>query len=98
MQDIEKTLEIYIEELYPTMWELDINQLVQPTRPHTTTTSSACPTHTTTSTSLGVRRQRHRQKDEIRGLIRQQCVGCRREQDRRAQMMKQTRELGRLPA
>ena len=38
------------------------------------------------------------EKDEIRGLIRQQVAGYRREQDKRAQMTKQTRELDRLPA
>ena len=38
------------------------------------------------------------EKDDIRALIRQQCEGYRREQDKRAQMTKQTRELDRLPA
>ena len=38
------------------------------------------------------------QKDEIRGLIERQTRQYRREQDRRAQMTKQTHELGRLPA
>ena len=38
------------------------------------------------------------EKAEIRDLIRRQCEGYRREQDRRAQMTKQTRELERLPA
>ena len=38
------------------------------------------------------------EKEEIRGLIRQQVAGYRRDQDKKAQMTKQTRELERLPA
>ena len=38
------------------------------------------------------------EKDRIRTLIQQQTVHYRRAQDRQAQMIKQTRELGRLPA
>ena len=38
------------------------------------------------------------EKEEIRELIRQQCTHYRRDQDRKAQMTKQTRELDRLPS
>ena len=38
------------------------------------------------------------EKEEIRELIRQQCAHYRREQDKKAQMTKQTRELDRLPS
>ena len=38
------------------------------------------------------------EKEKIRGLIRQQVAGYRRDQDKKAQMTKQTRELERLPA
>ena len=38
------------------------------------------------------------EKEQIVALIRQQVVGYRREQDKKAQITKQTRELDRLPA
>ena len=38
------------------------------------------------------------EKEEIVALIRQQTAGHRREQDKKAQITKQTRELERLPA
>ena len=38
------------------------------------------------------------EKEQIKALIRQQVVGYRREQDKKAQLTKQTRELDRLPA
>ena len=38
------------------------------------------------------------EKEDIRALIRQQVLHYRREQDKKAQMTKQTRELERLPA
>ena len=38
------------------------------------------------------------EKEQIKALIRLQIDGYRREQDKRAQMTKQTRELDRLPA
>ena len=97
MQDTAKTLEIYREALYPTMRELGINQLVEDNAsPHNNDTIRA--SHTHHNINIVGYRATEAQKDEIRGLIRQQCVGYRREQDRRAQMTKQTRELGRLPA
>ena len=38
------------------------------------------------------------QKEQIKALIREQTHHYRREQDKKAQMTKQTRELDRLPA
>ena len=38
------------------------------------------------------------EKEQIKALIREQCEGYRREQDKKAQMTKQTRELERLSA
>ena len=79
------------------MRELGINQLVEDNAsPHNNDTIRA--SHTDHNINIVGYRATEAQKDEIRGLIRQQCVGYRREQDRRAQMTKQTRELGRLPA
>ena len=37
------------------------------------------------------------EKEEIKALIREQCEGYRRDQDKKAQMTKQTHELDRLP-
>ena len=42
--------------------------------------------------------QRAEGKEDVRALIRTQVAGYRREQDKRAQMTKQTRELDRLRA
>ena len=97
MQDTAKTLEIYNTALYPTMASLHIDQLVE---------DNASPHN-----NEKIRESHHRhnirivgyeatpaQKEEIKACIRQQVVGYRREQDKRAQMTKQTRELERLPA
>ena len=97
MQDTAKTLEIYEEDLYPTLRRYGINHLVE---------DNASP-HNNNSI-----RQRHRdhrvnivgyeateaEKEEIKDLIRAQTAHYRRPQDRQAQMTKQTRELDRLPA
>ena len=97
MQDTAKTLEIYEEALYPTLARLGINSIVE---------DNASP-HNNQDIRDNHRRHQVRivgyeanagEKAEIVELIRAQCVHYRREQDKRAQMTKQTRELERLPA
>ena len=97
MQDTNKTLEIYEEALYPAMTKAGINQIVE---------GNASPHNNDT---IRDSHQRHGlqivgytatdiEKEEIRELIREQTRGYRREQDKKAQLTKQTRELNRLPA
>ena len=97
MQDTEKTLEIYREALYPKMRQQGLDQLVEDNAsPHNNDTIRA--SHRDHNIRIVGYRATQQEKEDIRELIRQQCVGYRREQDRRAQMTKQTREMERLPA
>ena len=97
MQDTSKTLEIYEEALYPTMARHGLNQLVEDNAsPHNN--QRIRDSHTRHNINIVGYTATDEQKDEIRALIRQQVRGYRREQDKRAQMTKQTRELDRLPA
>ena len=97
MQDTEKTLEIYEEALYPTMARLGLNQLVEDNAsPHNN--QRIRDSHTAHNIQIVGYEATAVEKDDIRNLIREQVVGYRREQDKRAQMTKQTKELDRLPA
>ena len=97
MQDTQKTIEIYEEALYPTLTRYGLDQIVEDNAsPHNNETIRA--SHRAHNVRIVGYNATDAQKDEIRALIRRQCEGYRREQDRRAQMTKQTRELERLPA
>ena len=97
MQDTSKTLEIYQEALYPTMQRNHLTYLVEDNAsPHNNQTIRD--SHHTNNINIVGYEATPAEKDQIRDLIRVQTTGYRREQDRRAQMTKQTRELDRLPA
>ena len=97
MQDTAKTLEIYEDALYPALTRFRIDELVEDNAsPHNNATIRE--SHHTHGVKIVGYSATDAEKGDIRELIRQQCVHYRREQDRKAQMMKQTRELDRLPA
>ena len=97
MQDTAKTLEIYREALYPTLRQYGLDQIVEDnTSPHNNDSIRA--SHTAHNVRIVGYSVTADEKEEIKALIRQQCEGYRREQDRKAQLTKQTRELNRLPA
>ena len=97
MQDTAKTLEIYREALYPTMRTHRLTQLVEDNAsPHNNDTIRE--SHRTHGLQIVGYHVTEAEKEEVRALIRRQCEGYRREQDKKAQMTKQTRERGRLPA
>ena len=97
MQDTAKTLEIYEQALYPTMARHGLDQLVEDNAsPHNNATIRA--SHTAHNIRIVGYEATAGEKEDIRALIRQQVVHYRREQDKLAQMTKQTRELQRLPA
>ena len=98
MQDTSKTLSIYRETLYPTLMQFGMRDIVEDNASPTTTTQSAKATVTTAHESSGSYTATAAEKEEIKALIREQCEGYRREQDKKDQMTKQTRELDRLPA
>ena len=97
MQDTAKTLQIYEDFLYPALTRLGLQSIVE---------DNASPHN-----NADIRDSHHRhhvqivgyeatedEKEQRKDLNRAQTAGYRREQDRRAQMTKQTRELDRLPA
>ena len=97
MQDTSKTLEIYEEALYPTLRQQRINFLVEDNAsPHNNQTIRD--SHHRHQVNIVGYECTEAEKEEIKDLIREQTAHYRREQDRRAQMTKQTRELDRLPA
>ena len=97
MQDTSKTLEIYEEALYPTLTRFGIDEIVEDNAsPHNNDTIRA--SHTEHNVRIVGYDATDEDKEEIRRLIRIQTHNYRREQDRTAQMTKQTRELERLPA
>ena len=97
MQDTAKTIEIYEEALYPTLTRLGLDQIVEDNAsPHNNDTIRA--SHTAHNVRIVGYTATEAEKEEIKALIRLQCEGHRREQDKKVQQTKQTRELGRLPA
>ena len=97
MQDTTKTLEIYDTTLYPTMRRFGIDQLVEDNAsPHNNDRIRA--SHHRHNIRIVGYEVTDAEKEEIRACIRRQVTTYRREQDKRAQMTKQTRELERLPA
>ena len=97
MQDTAKTLEIYNEALYPTMRRLGLNDLVEDNAsPHNN--ADIRQSHQEHNINIVGYNATAAEKEEIVELIREQTRHYRREQDKKAQLTKQTRELTRLPA
>ena len=97
MQDTAKTIEIYEEALYPTLTRLGLDHIVEDNAsPHNNDTIRA--SHTGHDVHIVGYTATAEEKEEIRQLIHEQTRGYRREQDKKAQLTKQTRELNRLPA
>ena len=97
MQDTVKTLEIYRENLYPTLQRFGLTDIVEDNAsPHNNQTIRD--SHRDNGARIVGYVATESEKTEIRDLIREQTRHYRREQDRRVQMTKQTRELERLPA
>ena len=97
MQDTAKTLEIYGEALYPTLVEWGLDEIVEDNAsPHNNDVIRK--SHDDHNVRLVGYSATPAQKEEIKALIRLQTAGYRRQQDRTAQMTKQTREMDRLPA
>ena len=97
MQDTEKTLQIYAEALYPTLRQWDLDEIVEDNAsPHNNNTIRQ--SHIDNNVRIVGYVATPVEKEQIKALIREQTRHYRREQDKRAQMTKQTRELDRLPA
>ena len=97
MQDTKKTLEIYNEALYPTLQRLGIRHIVEDNAsPHNNARIRA--SHRDNGVIIVGYTATDDEKETIVELIRGQTRHYRREQDKKAQITKQTRELDRLPA
>ena len=96
MQDTSKTLQIYEEALYPTLRRFGLDEVVEDNAsPHNNDTIRQ--SHRDNNIRIVGYVATEEEKEQIKALIREQCVGYRREQDKRAQMTKQSREIERLP-
>ena len=90
-------MQIYVDALYPTLREYGLNDIVEDNAsPHNN--DAIRQSHTDHNVNIVGYTATAAEKEEIIELIRQQCEGYRREQDKKAQQTKQTRELDRLPA
>ena len=97
MQDTEKTLEIYREALYPTLRQWGFDEIVEDNAsPHNN--DAIRQSHADNNTRIVGYTATPAEKEQIVALIRAQTRHYRRDQDKKAQMTKQTRELDRLPA
>jgi len=97
MQDTDKTIEIYEAALYPFMREHRLTWLVEDNAsPHANDRIRV--KHVEKGINLVGYTATESDKQEIVRLITVQTRNYRRDQDRRAQITKQTRELDRLPA
>ena len=97
MQDTAKTLSIYTEALYPTLRQFGIDEIVEDNAsPHNN--DDIRQSHRDNNARIVGYTATAAEKEQIKQLIREQVVDYKREQDKKAQMTKQTRELGRLPA
>ena len=97
MQDTAKTLQIYEDALYPTLLQQGINSIVEDNAsPHNN--QSIRDSHRRHGVRIVGYEATEEEKAEIVELIRAQTRHYKREQDKRAQITKQTRELARLPA
>ena len=97
MQDTDKALYIYREALYPTMRQQGLDQLVEDNA-STHNNDRIRQYHRDNNINIVGYHATPEEKQQIVTLIRQQTTGYRREQDKKAQITKQTRELHRLPA
>jgi len=96
-QDIDKTLQIYADFLYPVMRQQRITHVVEDNAsPHNS--ARIRDAHATAGITIVGYEATDQEKQEIVRLITEQTRTYRREQDRRAQITKQTSELARLPA
>ena len=96
-QDIDKTLEIYEQDLYPVMRDQRLTRLVEDNAsPHNS--KRIREKHDEHGIEIVGYTATEAEKVEIVRLITEQTRDYRREQDKRAQITKQTRELERLPA
>ena len=92
-----KTIAIYEEALYPCLDYFGLDSIVEDNAsPHNNVTIRE--SHRDHGVKIVGYRVTPDQKEHIKGLIRDQCQHYRRDQDKKAQMTKQTRELDRLPA
>ena len=97
MQDTDKTLQIYADALYPTLTRLGIKHIVEDNAsPHNN--DRIRQSHIDNNVEIVGYTATQEDKDHIVALIHEQTRNYRREQDRKAQLTKQTRELDRLPA
>ena len=97
MQDTAKTIEIYEDALYPALERLGIDSLVEDNAsPHNN--NAIRDSHRRHHVNIVGYHATAAEKQQIVALIRQQTTHYRREQDKKAQLTKQTRELDRLPA
>ena len=97
MHDTAKTLQIYRDALYPTLRRWGMRDVVEDNAsPHNNDVIRE--SHRDNNVRLVGYTATPAEKEQIKALIRQQVVGYRREQDKKAQLTKQTRELDRLPA
>lgn len=87
----------HTQALYPTLTRFGLDQIVEDNAsPHNNDDIRA--SHRRHNVRIVGYTATEADKEEIKALIREQCQGYRREQDKKAQMTKQTRELDRLPA
>ena len=97
MQDTTKTLQIYADALYPTLTRQGIKHIVEDNAsPHNN--DRIRQSHSDNDVEIVGYTATDDDKNNIIALIHAQTHNYRREQDRKAQLTKQTRELDRLPA
>ena len=97
MQDTAKTLQIYSEALYPTLRQWGLEEIVEDNAsPHNN--DNIRQSHRENGARIVGYNATAAEKEQIVELIREQTRHYRREQDKKAQLTKQTRELDRLPA
>ena len=97
MQDTAKTLSIYEDALYPTLRRFGLDEVVEDNAsPHNNDVIRD--SHRRHHCRIVGYTATEEEKDQIKALIELQTANYRREQDKKAQMTKQTKELDRLPA
>ena len=97
MQDTNKTLEIYERALYPCLRANGMDSIVEDNAsPHNNVTIRE--SHRRHGVNIVGYTATPEDKEHIKDLVREQTRNYRREQDKKAQITKQTRELNRLPA
>ena len=95
-QDTDKTLAIYEDHLYPALTTYRLTHIVEDNAsPHNS--KRIRQKHTEKGVTLVGYEATDTEKEEIVRLVTHQTRAYRREQDHRAQIIKQTKELDRLP-